>query len=53
MRALFRSVEESLRGWPDNVLSVSLVTSGIVIIGVGLFAPRTIKLLVLAWVWFP
>jgi len=53
MKALFRSFEQSLSGWPDTILSVSLIASGIVIILVGLFAPRTIKLLVLAWVWFP
>jgi hypothetical protein len=53
VRALFRSFEQSLSGWPDTILSISLVISGIVVIGVGLFAPRTIKLLVLAWVWFP
>ena len=53
MKALFRSFEQSLSGWPDAVLSVCLVVSGIVIIGVGLFAPRTIKLVVLAWIWFP
>ena len=53
MKALFRSVERSLSGWPDTVLSVSLVVSGIVVIIVGLFAPRTIKLVILAWIWFP
>ena len=53
MKALFRSFEQSLSGWPDIVLSVSLVVSGIAIIMVGLFAPRTIKLVVLAWIWFP
>jgi hypothetical protein len=53
VRALFRGFEQSLSGWPDTILSISLVVSGIVAIGVGLFAPRTIKLLVLAWVWFP
>jgi hypothetical protein len=30
-----------------------LVASGVAIILVGLLAPRTIKLLVLAWIWFP
>jgi hypothetical protein len=53
MKALFQSFERSLGGWPDTVLSVSLIASGIVVIGVGLFAPRTIKLIVLAWIWFP
>jgi hypothetical protein len=53
VKALFRSFEQSLSGWPDTVLSVSLVVSGIAVILVGLFAPRTIKLVVLAWIWFP
>jgi hypothetical protein len=53
MKALFRSFEQSLSGWPDTALSVSLVASGIAVIIVGLFAPRTIKLVVLAWIWFP
>jgi hypothetical protein len=53
MKALFHSFEQSLAGWPDTVLSVSLVASGTAVIGIGLFAPRTIKLLVLAWIWFP
>jgi hypothetical protein len=53
VKALFQSFEQSLGGWPDAVLSVSLVVSGIAVIGVGLFAPRSLKLLVLAWIWFP
>jgi sugar phosphate permease len=53
MRALFHSFEQSLSGWPDTILSISLIVSGIVVICVGLFAPRTIKLVVLAWIWFP
>ena len=53
MNALFRSFEQTLGGWPDTVLSVSLVVSGIAVILVGLFAPKTIKLVVLAWIWFP
>jgi hypothetical protein len=53
MRALFRSFEQSLSGWPDTILSVSLIASGIAIIVVGLAAPRTLKLLILAWIWFP
>jgi hypothetical protein len=53
VKTLFRSFEQSLSGWPDTVLSVSLVISGVAVIFVGLFAPRTIKLFVLAWVWFP
>ena len=53
MKALFRNFEQILSGWPDAILSVSLVASGVAVILVGLFAPRTIKLLVLAWVWFP
>jgi hypothetical protein len=53
VKALFRTFEQSLSGWPDGILSVSLIASGIVVILVGLFAPRAIKLLVLAWIWFP
>jgi hypothetical protein len=53
VKALFRGFEQILSGWPDAILSVSLITSGIAVIGVGIFAPRTIKLLVLAWIWFP
>ena len=53
MKALFNSFEQILSGWPDAILSVSLIASGIVVIGVGLFASRAVKLLVLAWVWFP
>jgi len=53
MKVLFRSFEHSLSGWPDTILSVALVSSGIAIMLVGLFAPRAVKLLVLAWVWFP
>jgi predicted membrane-bound spermidine synthase len=53
MKALFRSFEQNLSGWPDTILSVALVTSGIAVILVGMFAPRTVKLLVLAWIWFP
>jgi hypothetical protein len=53
VKALFRSFEESPSGWQDTVLSVSLVVSGVPVIIVGLFAPRTIKLVVPAWVWFP
>ena len=53
MKALFQSFEQILSGWPDAILSVALISSGIVVIGIGLFAPRAIKLLVLAWIWFP
>jgi hypothetical protein len=53
VKDLFRSFEQSLGGWPDTVLSVSLVVSGIAVIAAGLFAPRTVKLIVLAWIWFP
>jgi hypothetical protein len=53
VKALFRSFEQSLSLWPDTVLSVSLVVSGVAVILVGLFAPSTIKLVVLAWIWFP
>jgi hypothetical protein len=53
VKALFRSFEQSLSGWPDTIVSVCLVASGVAIILTGLFAPRTIKLLVLAWIWFP
>ena len=53
MGALFHRFEQILSGWPDTVLSFSLVVSGITIIMTGLFAPRTIKLLILAWIWFP
>jgi hypothetical protein len=53
VKALFRGFEQSLSGWPDSVLSVSLVASGIAVILVGLFAPKTIKVVVLAWIWFP
>jgi hypothetical protein len=53
VKEMFQHLEQMLSGWPDTILSASLVVSGIVVIGVGLFAPRTIKLLVLAWVWFP
>jgi hypothetical protein len=53
VRALFRGFEQSLSGWPDTILSVALVGSGIAVIFVGLFAPRAIKLLILAWIWFP
>ena len=47
MKALFRSFEQNLSGWPDTILSVALVTSGIAVILVGMFAPRTVKLLIL------
>jgi hypothetical protein len=53
VKALFHSFEQSLSGWPDTVLSASLIVSGIAVIGVGLFAPKTVKLVVLAWIWFP
>jgi hypothetical protein len=53
MKAPYRSFEQTLSGWPDTLLSVSLVVSGTAIILVGLFAPRTIKVVVLAWIWFP
>jgi hypothetical protein len=53
VKALFRHFEQMLSGWPDAILSVALIGSGIVVILIGLFAPRTVKLLVLAWVWFP
>jgi hypothetical protein len=53
VRAIFRSFEQSLGGWPDTVLSISLVASGIAVIVVGLFAPRTVKVIILAWIWFP
>ena len=53
MKALFQSFERILSGWPDTLLSVSLVLSGIAVVLVGLFAPKSIKLLVLAWIWFP
>jgi hypothetical protein len=45
MMALFRTFEQSLSGWPDTILSVSLVASGIAVILVGLIAPRSVKLL--------
>jgi len=50
---MFRQFETAISGWPDTILSTLLVASGILIILIGLFAPRTIKLLVAAWVWFP
>jgi hypothetical protein len=53
LKGLFQSFERMLSGWPDVLLSASLVTSGIGVILVGLLAPRTVKLVVLAWIWFP
>jgi hypothetical protein len=53
VKAIFESFEQMLSGWPDAILSVSLITSGLVVILIGLFAPRAVKILVLAWIWFP
>jgi hypothetical protein len=53
VKTLFQNFEQFLSGWPDAILSVSLIASGIVVILFGLFAPRAVKLLVLAWIWFP
>jgi hypothetical protein len=52
MKSLFHSFVQTLSGWPDTVLSVSLVVSGVAVILVGLFAPKTSKLVVPAWIWF-
>jgi hypothetical protein len=51
VKALFRGFEQILGGWPGTILSVPLIASGIVEMGVGLFAPKAVLLLVLAWIW--
>jgi hypothetical protein len=53
LKALFYSFERTLSGLPDTIISVCLVVSGIAIVAAAAFAPRTIKLLLLAWIWFP
>jgi hypothetical protein len=53
IRSLFVRFEGALAGWPDTILSVGLIASGIALILLGLFGPRWLKLFVAAWVWFP
>jgi len=53
MSELFNQFERGLATWADAALSVSLVVSGTAIILAGIFAPRALKALILAWIWFP
>jgi hypothetical protein len=50
---LFAQAEASLRGWPDDLLTVGLIVTATGLILVGLFGPTLLKAAVLAWVLFP
>ena len=49
----FRRVEAGLAGWPDMLLTVALLAVSGAGIAVALFAPRSVKALILAWFLFP
>lgn len=54
LRAALDELENSLKGWPDQLLTVALVVVGVVLILVGLFSPsRLAKAGALAWVVVP
>ena len=48
-----RALEARLQGWPDEALTVGLVTAGLALIVIALMAPTLAKAAVLAWVVFP
>lgn len=53
VKGWYYSLEQALNGWPDYLLSLAMIISGIVVILTGLFAPRWLKLVMLAWIIFP
>ena len=50
---LAQRVERSLAGWPDTGLTVLLFGLAALAVAVALFAPRTAKLAVAAWMAAP
>jgi hypothetical protein len=53
LRTWYQQLEQALNGWPDYLLSLSMVATGIVAIVVGTIGPRWLKLMMLTWMWFP
>ena len=53
LRAWYQQLEQALNGWPDYLLSLSMVATGIVAMVVGIIGPRWLKLMMLTWMWFP
>lgn len=50
---LLRDLEARLRGWPDELLTVGLLTVALFLVIFALTAPATAKAAALAWVLFP
>jgi len=47
LRAWYQQLEQALNGWPDHLLSLSMVATGIVAIVIGIIGPRWLKLMML------
>ena len=50
---MFARAEAALKGWPDEVLSVALIATAIVLTLIALFGPSLLKAAALGWVLFP
>ena len=53
MPSEFSKVEAALAGWPNIALTTALVTVSLFGIGVALFGPTTLKVVVLAYFVLP
>lgn len=49
----WKAIDRQLQGQPDQVISVLLVATALFGIGVALWGPRPLKLVVLGWWWVP
>lgn len=50
---LFYGIEKRLEGWPDSLLTVSLLAAAVILVFVALRATRVEKALALAYVILP
>lgn len=51
--ALFHRFEASLDGWPNQILTIVIITVAILGIIAALFGPRWLKIVILAYWLFP
>jgi hypothetical protein len=50
---LIKQANDVFKGWPDQLLTVSLLIAAVVLVIVALKSPPLLKALVLAWVVMP
>jgi len=53
MKRLWEWADSRLQGSPDAVISLLLILTAVFGVGVALFGPRPLKLVLLGWWWFP